>query len=235
MNDSTRRAKARLAAWIDSEARDRGIRLATGAAKELAARIGGFVREGDADRRDQTRRATMELDKLALYRPDTPIGIDDVAALVAEAVPGSAWAFADAVAERDGPRATALLETLAETMPEPVIVVVLHRRIREMLELLARMPTAKTLGEAGKAMGITSPYRAQKLAEQAARWRPTELVAALDGVLELEAVVKGAPGRGGEDARHRLAFTLWIADHVGRSGVRRPPGVSARRQAAART
>ena len=57
-------------------------------------------------------------------------------------------------------------------MPEPVIVVVLHRRIREMLELLARMPAAKSLGEAGKAMGITSPYRAQKLAEQAAAGGP---------------------------------------------------------------
>ncbi len=222
-----------LAAWIDSEARDRGMRLAPGAAKEIASRIGGFVREGDADRRDQTRRAAMELDKLALYRPDASITVDDVAALVAEAVPGSAWAFADAVGDRDGPRATALLETLAETMPEPVIVVVLHRRVREMLELKDRLPTAKNVGEAGRAMGINAAYRAQRIAEQGARWKAAELVAALDGILELDAVVKGAPGRGGEGAWHRLAFTLWIADHVGRSGVRRPPGVSARRSPAA--
>jgi len=222
-----------LAAWIDSEARDRGVRLAPGASKELATRVGGFVREGDAERRDQTRRASMELDKLALYRPNASVSVDDVAALVAEAVPGSAWAFADAVGERDGPRATALLETLAETMPEPVIVVVLHRRVREMLELLDRMPGAKNLGEAGKAMGITSPFRAQKLAEQASRWTATELVAALDGILELDAVVKAAPGRGGGEAHHRLAFALWIADHVGGTGVRRPPGVSARRGSAA--
>ena len=78
-----------LAAWVDSEARDRGIRLAVGAAKELAMRVGGFVREGDAERRDQTRRASMELDKLALYRPDAIVSPDDVRALVAEALPGS--------------------------------------------------------------------------------------------------------------------------------------------------
>ena len=206
-----------LAAWIDGEARDRGIRLGVGAAKELATRIGGFVREGDAERRDQTRQASMELDKLALYRPDAIVSPDDVRALVAEAVPGSAWALADAVAEREPAKAVHLLNALAETMAEPVLVVVLHRRIRELLELQDRMPGAKTLAAAALAMGIKSEFRARRLAEQARKWRPDELIAAIDGLLELDAVVKGAPGRGGGDAHHRLAFTLWIGDHVARS------------------
>jgi DNA polymerase III delta subunit len=212
-----------FAAWIDSEARDRGMRLLPGAAKAIATRVGGFVREGDAERRDQTRRAAMELDKLALYRLAGPISVEDVEVLVAEAVPGSAWALADAVGDRDGPRALELLDTLAETMPEPVIVVVLHRRIREMAELLDRLPGARNLAEAGKPMGILSAFRVQRLAEQAHRWQPAELAAALDGLVELDAVVKGAPGRGGGEARHRVAFALWIADFVGRSGTRRPP------------
>ncbi len=207
-----------LAAWVDGEARDRGIRLAPGAAKELATRIGGFVREGDAERRDQTRRASVELDKLALYRPGETVTVEDVRSLVAEAIPGSAWAFADAVAERDSPRALALLETLTESMPEPVVVVVLHRRIRELLEVLDRMPVSKTLAEVGRAMKINSSYRMERLAGQARRWRTDELVAALDGLLELDAVVKGAPGRNGGPAQHRLAFSLWVADHVGTSG-----------------
>jgi len=210
-----------LAAWIDSEARERELRLGAGAAKELATRIGGFVREGDADRRDQTRRAAMELDKLALYRPEAPISVDDVRELVAEAVPGSAWALADAVAERDGPRATTLLSRLAETMPELVIVVVLHRRIRELIEVRDRLSTARNPGEIGRAMGIKSAFRVERLVDGARRWRPDELAAALDGLLEVEAVVKGAPGRGASDAHHRLAFALWIADHVGTSGARR--------------
>jgi DNA polymerase III delta subunit len=210
-----------LAAWIDGEARDRGIRLGVGAAKELATRVGGFVREGDAERRDQTRRASMELDKLALYRPDGIVSPDDVRALVAEAVPGSAWALADAVAERDATKALHLLDALAESMAEPVIVVVLHRRIRELLELLDRMPGAKNLAAAALAMGIKSEFRARRLSEQARKWRPEELIAAIDGLLELDAVVKGAPGRGGGDAQHRLAFALWIGDHVAAAGVGR--------------
>ncbi len=206
-----------LAAWIDSEAHERGIRLAPGAAKELATRIGGFVREGDAERRDQTRRASMEIDKLGLYRPDSSVSsvsVEDVRALVAEAVPGSAWALADAVAERDPGKALRLLDTLAESMPEPVVVVVLHRRIRELLELLDRMPGAKSLAAAALAMGIKNEFRARRLAEQARKWRPAELIAAIDGLMELDAVVKGAPGRSGGDAQHRLAFALWIGDHV---------------------
>jgi DNA polymerase III delta subunit len=206
-----------LAAWVDGEARDRGIRLGVGAARELAMRVGGFVREGDAERRDQTRLASMELDKLALYRPDEIVSPDDVRALVAEAVPGSAWALADAVAERDAAKALHLLDALAETMAEPVIVVVLHRRIRELLELLDRIPGAKNLAAAAMAMGIKSEFRARRLAEQARKWRPDELIAAIDGLLELDAVVKGAPGRGGGDAHHRLAFALWIGDHVASS------------------
>ncbi len=190
-----------LAAWIDSEARDRGVRLA-------------IVREGDAERRDQTRRAAMEIDKLALYRPGADVTVDDVRDLVAEAIPGSAWALADAVAERQAPAALRLFETLSETMPEPVIVVVLHRRIRELLELADRLTSAKSLATAAMAMGIKSEYRASRLAAQARRWRGDELIAAIQGLVELDAVVKGAPGRGGGDARHRMAFTLWITDFV---------------------
>jgi len=206
--------EGQLAVWIESEARDRGIHLGAGAAKELARRIGGFVREGDADRRDQTRRASMELDKLATYRPAAPITADDVAELVSEAIPGSAWALADAVGDRDGAKATRLLETLGDATPELVIVAVLHRRIRELIEVLDRARTARNAVEIGKPMGITSAYRVERLVAQARRWQPAELEAALDGLLDVEATVKGAPGHGAGEAQHRLAFTLWIADQV---------------------
>ncbi len=181
----------------------------------LAPRVNGPIKV-IAERRDQTRRASMELDKLALYRMDAAVSVEDVRALVAEAVPGNAWALADAVAERDASRALHLLDALAESMPEPVLVVVLHRRIRELLELQDRMPGAKSLAAAALAMGIRSEFRARRLAEQARLWRGDELIAAIDGLLELDAVVKGAPGRGGGDAHHRLAFALWIGDHVAR-------------------
>ncbi|HTG41627.1 MAG TPA: hypothetical protein VK697_08435, partial [Methylomirabilota bacterium] len=44
-----------LAGWIEKEARERTMRLGAGAARELALRIGGFVTDNDAERRNQTR------------------------------------------------------------------------------------------------------------------------------------------------------------------------------------
>lgn len=204
-----------LAGWIEAEARERGLQLAPGASKTLAERVGGFVREADADRGQQTRLASMELDKLALYRGSEPIGPDDVRALVVEAVPSSVWAFTDAVAERRVERALDGLERLLESTPEPVLLAVLHRRVRELLETGDRLDAGERLPAVGRAMGITSEFRMERLRDQAKRWTTGELIAALDGLVELDAMVKGAPGSEQDEAQRRLAFSLWVMDHAG--------------------
>jgi competence protein ComEC len=205
-----------LAGWIEAEARQRGLQLAAGAAKALADRIGGLADQNDVERRYLTRIASTELDKLALYRGDMPVSADDVKALVAEAVPGSVWGFTDAVGERRAPAAAALLDRLLDDTPEPVLLAVLHRRVRELLELGDRIGSGERLPAAARAMGITSDYRAQTLAAQAKLWTTYELTAALDGLVELDAMVKGAPGSGQDEAQRRLAFSLWVMEHAAR-------------------
>jgi DNA polymerase III delta subunit len=205
-----------LTAFIEAEARERGVALGAGAAKELATRIGGFVQEGDAERRQQTRIAATELDKLALYRLTGYVEVDDVRALVAEAVPDSVWAMTDAVGERRVARASELLDRLLDTTPEPVILNVLHRRIRELLEVADRMAAGEALPAIGRAMKIGSEFRMRNLAAQARAWSVAELRAALDGLLELDAMVKGAPDVAADAAQRRLAFLLWVADRAGR-------------------
>ena len=206
-----------LAGWIEAEARQRGLSLAAGTAKALAERIGGFVDLNDVERRHQTRIASVELEKLALFRGDSPITADDVRALVAEAVPGSVWAFTDAVGERRTSPALELLDRLLDVTPEPVLLAVLHRRVRELLEIGDRLAGGERLAAAAKAMGIASEFRAQTLAGQARLWSTEALTAALDGLLELDAMVKGAPGSGQDEAQRRLAFSLWVMDHVART------------------
>jgi DNA polymerase III delta subunit len=203
-----------LAGWIEAEARDRGLLLGPGAAKALAERIGGFVTEGDAERTQQTRIASMELDKLGLYRGVAPIGPADVEALVAEAVPGSVWAFTDAVGLRRVTVALDWLDRLFDVTPEPVLLAVLHRRIRELIETADRVGSGERLSAVGKAMGIASEYRMERLREQAGLWSVADLCAALDGLVELDAMVKGVPGHERGDAQRRLAFSLWVMDHV---------------------
>jgi DNA polymerase III delta subunit len=203
-----------LAAWIDARARERAIRLGPGVARELATRVGGFVREGDVERQHQGRIAVMELEKLALrHGGDEPVTVEDVRDLVSEAVPGSMWAFVDAMAMRQRGRSLELLERLIEDKPAPVLLAVLHRRIRELIEVQDRLERGESPGSLVRSMRL-QPFRAETLARQARGWSGPELDAALDGLVALDAQVKGVGGRRSTDARDRLAFDLWITDRV---------------------
>jgi len=202
-----------LAGWIESEAKERGVVLGAGAARELASRVGGYVVDNDADRRNQTRGAAQELDKLALYRGGQSVSADDVKAIVSEAIPGSVWAFTDAVGLRDTARATALLDRLAPATPEPILLSVLHRRIRELIEVGDHLASGAAEASLPRTMGV-HPFRIQQLATQTRRWSAEELEAALNGLLQLDATVKNAPGSGASEAQRRMGFTLWLAEFV---------------------
>lgn len=212
-----------LSGWIEAEARRRDLKLAPGAARTMAERIGGLIDLNDIERRHLTRIASMELDKLALYRAGAPVTPDDVRALVAEAVPGSVWAFTDAIGGRLTVNALELLDRLLGETPEPVLLAVLHRRVREMLELGDRLAAGERLPVAARAMGINSDFRAETLASQARLWTTNELALALDGLVELDAMVKGAPGSGQDEAQRRLAFSLWVMDRAAPVAATRGP------------
>jgi DNA polymerase III delta subunit len=96
------------------------------------------------------------------------------------------------------------------------LLAVLHRRVRELLETRDRLDAGERLPAIGKAMGITTEYRMEKLREQARLWTTAELTEALDGLVELDAMVKGAPGSEVGETQRRLAFGLWLIDQVGR-------------------
>ncbi|HEU0235004.1 MAG TPA: hypothetical protein VFR14_01050, partial [Candidatus Limnocylindrales bacterium] len=169
---------------------------------------------GDVDRRRQGQLAVGELDKLALYRLDAPVTVDDVRALVAEAIPGSAWAFLDAVAARRVARAIELLDRLAADTHELVILVQLHRRIRELLVVADHLASGTRPGDLVRILKV-KPYRAEKLVEAARAWTPDELERALVALVDVDATVRGADGAA-DDAQRRLALTLWVVEQVGR-------------------
>jgi DNA polymerase III delta subunit len=141
------------------------------------------------------------------------VTVEDVEALVPEAVPGSMWAFVDAVGMRQRIRALELLERLIEDRPAPVLLAVLHRRLRELIEVQDRLERGESPGSLVRSMRLV-PFRAETLARQARGWTARDLDAALDGLVELDAQVKGVGGRASTEARDRLAFDLWITDLV---------------------
>lgn len=212
----TREAMTR---WIEERARERAVRLGRGAAAALAERVGAFVREGDVDRRRQGQLAVAELEKLALYRLAGEVSADDVRLLVADAVPGSMWGFLDAVAARRTKDAALLAERLMDAVALPVLVSQLHRRLRELLEVADLLASGVSAGSLVRTLKL-KPFRAEKLAEQARTWTPDELESALEGLLELDATIKGADGTGAGGAgetRRRLALDLWLAEQVARA------------------
>jgi DNA polymerase-3 subunit delta len=221
----------RMERWLDERAGELGVRLGPGAAKLLVERVGAAVRENDIDRRRQSQLANAELEKLALYRPDGTVGRDDVAELVPESVPASAWAFADAVGMRRGGEAARLAERLMTTGTViQVIVSQLHRRLRELILVREHLDAGARAAALSRAMGL-KPFRAEKLAEQAARWEIGELEAALRALLDVDLVSKGIALDGSSQAisEDRAALTLqaWIAESVVGDGAG-PPGRRAR-------
>jgi len=202
-----------LAGWLRNLAKERDIALERDAAGELARRVGGFVNEGDVDRQRQGSLAAAELEKLALYRGAAPITVADVRALVPEVIPDSTWAMLDAIAERRVDVAGPLLDRLLEATPYPVVIAQLHRRIRELLVAADLVARGARPPEIVKVLGV-HPFVAQKLAESCRRWSLAELDAALEGVLELDGMIKGAVGSGSTERQVRLAFALWVRERI---------------------
>ncbi len=205
--------EGRMAHWLEELARERGVRLGRDAARVLAERVGAFVREGDVDRRRQGQLAAAELDKLALYRLDGEVSADDVRALVPEAVPGSTWALLDAIGFRRTNEAARQLERVVGVTPPPVVLAQLHRRLRELIEVADLARGGLTDRQMADALKIHR-FRAETLAKQAAHWTVPELERALDGVLDLDAAVKGGGGGQARETAGWLAFSVWLADRV---------------------
>lgn len=210
-----------LPSWVQGRARELGITLDNAAARELARRVGGDATSGDVDRRSMSAQAVSELEKLALYRVGGTVTLDDVVALVPEVVPSSTWDFLDAVADRDVGKAAPILDRLLETVPEPVILAQLGPRVRELLMAADHLASHGAPADLVAMMGV-HPFRVQKADRAARHWAVTELEDALEGVLELDAAVKGVEGSKGSDRQRRLAFALWLHDHVAvKAGSRR--------------
>lgn len=208
---------ATMPRWIDDRARELGIRMGRGAAAELARRVGALARGGDIDRRSQGQLAVAELEKLSLLHVDGgEITPDDVAALVVETVPHSAFEFLDAFGERRTRQAAEQFDRLLQVAPEPVVVAQLYTRIRQLLEVTDRIAGGddpRTVVREAK----LNPYVAQKLAAMAPRWTVRELRRALEGLFALDVLVKGADGATSTEEGRRLAFTLWLAETLGGS------------------
>lgn len=210
--------RERMEAWIVAHARELDVGMGQGAARLLGERVGAYVRESDVDRGRQTELVDGELQKLSLFRPGGTITREDIADLVPEAVPGSAWAFLDAVGSRSVRDAATLAERLlADAVPIQVLVAQLHRRLRELIIVREHVDGGIRGGALVREMKV-QPFRAQKLEEQARRWNVEGLEQALDGLLRLDLASKGiavdGSTRQASEPRTSLHLQQWLAESL---------------------
>ncbi len=217
---------ARMEGWIGERARELDVSLGPGAARLLSERVGANVREGDVDRRRMSELANAELEKLSLYRPGGTITREDIDALVGEAVPGSTWAFLDALGTRSTAMAASLAARLiADATPIPVLITQIHRRIRELIVIRDHLAAGTKPADIVRELKL-NPYRAQKLSEQARTWSQPELDDALQDLYELDLLTKGIAADGSphsmSEEKSSLALLAWIGGHA---NLRRKVGV----------
>ena len=78
-----------------------------------------------------------------------------------------------------------------------MVLVQLHRRIRELLEVADHLAAGATAGSLVRTLGM-KPFRVEKLVGQARRWTLAELDDALEGLLDLDAHGEGRTRLGGD-------------------------------------
>lgn len=197
-----------LPAWLLARAKAAGREIAGDAAKALSERLGAEVREPDLDRSGMRMAAAMELEKLLLAVPSGPVTLKAVEALVVDRGIGSLFAFADAVIARSGPQiARHLGRAVGE--PGPVVVATLHRKLRDLAQIHgAVVEEGQPIAQVARSLGMHE-FPAGKIAEAARRWSGAEIVAAIEGLVELDAIAKGD----GERA-WGPALTRWSAARI---------------------
>ena len=189
-----------LPAWLVAEGRRRGFELEPEAARLLVERMG----EG-------TTRLAAELDRLALWSADGPsVTRADLEAMVADTSEEVAWAFSDALVERDPKAALRAAERLAG-QGEAVTPLIYQaaKRLREAGAALAALEAGRPAKEVEAALPM-HPYAAKMLIRRLRGRSLDEVRAATCAIADLEWWT-----RGGSDYPERVALTLAVRRATG--------------------
>jgi DNA polymerase-3 subunit delta len=177
--------KGKLLGWVAEQFRQRGVRAEPEACAALVHVVG-----------DDLHALAAEIDKLATWAGDEPIGEHEVLALAAPFGDEPMYKLTDAVGTRDVPAATALSETIFDRDDRPRRDVA-ARMAASVASHVTRLATLKRLAEKGVGSKDAAaklrlhPFRAQKLYEQAEGFSIEELGRAVVRLAELDGSLKG--------------------------------------------
>jgi DNA polymerase-3 subunit delta len=177
-------AKGKLQGWVSDQLRQRGVRAEPDAVAALIQLVG-----------DDLRTLKTEVDKIATWAGDEPVGEREVTALVASNIDVPGYELTEAWATRDLERALGLSELTFHNEPRSRRDVA-ARLVGQLGAHLGRLRSLKRLAAEGvspkeaAARLKLNPYYASKLYRQAEGFSDEELddavlrIAALDGALK---------------------------------------------------
>ncbi|MGI9019381.1 MAG: DNA polymerase III subunit delta [Solirubrobacterales bacterium] len=186
--------KARqLPAWLDAEARRRGIAIDHDAAQLLVERMG-----------ESTVRLGSELDRLATWAGDGGVvEREDLEAMIADTSEEVAWALTDALLDRSAAGAVAAAERLTgQGEAVTPLIYAAAKRLREAHRALAALDEGRSPKEVESSLGM-HPYAAKMLVQRVRGGNRDEIAAATCAVADLEWWT-----RGGSDYPEEVALTL---------------------------
>ena len=193
-----------LLQWLEEEARGLGLRM------DLEARLLLLARTGES-----LFDLSGELNKLALFvHPNKEITARDVGQASAAWRGYTNFDLGDAVGERDGLKALAILHHLLEAGEAgkmgPALVGVLAHRLRTWWQARALLDKGMSPGQAAKAMPGYERYNLEYV-NQAEKFGRKRLAQAVERLHQTDLALKtGAP------ARERLeGFILWLCQKTG--------------------
>lgn len=168
-------------AWVAGEFKRLGIEVDADAARVLVEIVGGDVLV-----------LASEIEKIATWAGDRPVGVGEIESLAVPAREVEAWAVTDAWGARDLPAALAACEASLEQRDPFSIAVALASHV-------GRVRTAQVLAEEGlgarevaKRLGLRSEYPARKALSHSENYSREELDSAIVRLAELDAAIKGA-------------------------------------------
>jgi DNA polymerase III subunit delta len=177
--------KRKLDGWVAERFRQRGVKVDPDACKTLVELVG-----------EDKLALALEIDKLATWADDEPIGAEEVRRMVARLADEPPWALTDAWGKREIAAALAVVESELDRSPRPRRdeAAALGARLGGHLVKLTRMKTLLEQGvrpkEAAAKLGM-KPYPAEKVARQAERFSIEELRDATLRIARLDHALKG--------------------------------------------
>ncbi len=187
---------ADLIKWIKKGFRSNGLEIGDAAASMLVE----YCEPGMTD-------ILNEINKLVLYKSKGgEVTEEDIAAVCTKSIKSRIFDLTDAIAEKNGEKALALLEEMiALKEPIPRIFYMITRQLRLVLKMKLITAEGISTSEAASRLSLT-PYAARKIAAQGRGFTEEKLAQALKSCLYLDAAVK--TGR----LKDRIAAELLIAE-----------------------